>query len=131
MVDQAGHWLGLRLTPANGVEWHQVQWLIKDILRVTSSLKHSLLQGDKGYDVDQLRLQLSYKFGMGSAIDKKTNRHDQSGGKPKNRVVVENLFAHLHNRYRRLADCWEKRLSTRLGMLRAAFAHYWLRLLES
>jgi len=62
VVDQKGHWLGLSLTSANGVEWHQVQWLMKDILRVTQTLKYSLLQGDKGYDVDQLRLQLSYKF---------------------------------------------------------------------
>jgi transposase len=110
------------------VEWRQAQWLIKDVIRATGK-KPKILQGDKGYDCEQLRLQMSYKFHTGTAIPKKKNKRDQSGGKPQKRFVVERFFAQLQNAFRRLADCWEKLSSTRHGFTYAAFLRYWTKYL--
>ena len=126
LVDTYGKWLSFHITSANAVEWRQAEWLVKDIRRATGLLP-KIIQGDKGYDCEQLRLQMSYKFGMGTAFPKRKNNLDQRGGKPVNRYVVERFFAHLHNGFRRMADCWEKLLSVRVGFTHAAFLRYWLK----
>ena len=126
VCDEKGKWLSWHLTPANAVEWRQAEWLIKDIIRATGK-KPKIIQGDKGYDCEQLRLQMSYKFGMGTAFPKRKNNLDQTGAKPKKRFVIERLFAQLQNSFRRLADCWEKLFSTRNAFYHAAFVRYWLK----
>ena len=125
LVDEEGRWLSFSLTPANAVEWRQAQWLVKDVVRATGKTP-KLIQCDKGYDCEQLRLQMSYKFRMGTEFPKRKNKLDQSGGQPVKRFVVERLFATLQNAYRRLADCWEKLSATRHGMTHAAFVRFWL-----
>jgi hypothetical protein len=123
LCDQNGRWLSWNLTPANAVEWRQAQWLVKDVIRATNK-KSKIIQGDKGYDCEQLRLQMSFKFNMGTAFPKRKNNLNQTGAKPKKRFVIEQLFAQLQNSFRRLGDCWEKLSSTRHGFYHAAFIRY-------
>ena len=126
LCDENGKWLSFKITPANAVEWRQTQWLVKDVIRATGK-KPKIIQGDKGYDCEQLRLQMSYKFGMGTVFPKRKNNLDQSGPQPKKRFVIERLFAQLQNSFRRLADCWEKLSSTRNAFYHAAFVRYWMK----
>jgi transposase len=128
LVDKHGKWLSFQITPANGVEWRQAQWLVKDVVRATGKTP-KIIQGDKGYDCEQLRLQMSYKFRMGTAFPKRKTNLDQTGGQPRKRFVVERFFAQLQNSFRRLADCWEKLATTRYGFTHAAFIRYWMKYL--
>ena len=128
LVDKFGKWLSFHITPANGVEWRQVQWLDKDVVRATGKTP-KLIQGDKGYDCEQLRLQMSYKFRAGTAFPKRKNNLNQNGGQPKDRYVVERFFAQFQNKFRRLADCWEKCEAARYGLTHAAFLRYWMKYL--
>lgn len=117
--------MGFTLTPANGVEYRECQKLIKQ-LKQRLGKTPKVLQGDKGYDVDQLRLQMSYKFRMGVATPTKKNRKNPSTAKPRDRYVVERTNAHIQS-MRRLADCYEKSSLTRTAMLFAGFTLYWLK----
>ena len=120
ITDQNGMPLGFKNTPANAVEWRQVRYMLRDISGVIPTFR-KVLQADKGYDCEQLRLQLSYKFRMGSRISKRKHNKDQSGGKPVGRYVVERTIGYLQRGFRRLEMCWERTLGMRNALTRFAF----------
>jgi transposase len=107
LVDKRGLPLAVRTTPANVAEVRQVVPLLKQ----AKPPKHSVLQADKGYDSEPLRYQLTWLFGMGSAIPKRryggNKPHDPSRS---TRWKVEQSHAHRHLSARRTAVCYDKSL---------------------
>ncbi len=88
------------------------------------------LQGDKGYDSDELRDRLRSK-GIKPMIPRRIwpHRKQRAGRKPpqaKDRFKVERCFAWMQRKFRRLCIRWERRKQYWNGFMLLGMAWMWL-----
>jgi len=130
-VDKAGSPLQVTATGADGDERLQVVPLIKKIRGLIKPVinqgKTPIFEADKGYDSQNLRLQiLSYKiFPMISYRKIGTKVKNGIIYLDKNRWVVERAIAWLQRKFRRIATRWERKWKYWLGFLGMSLIKFW------
>ncbi len=134
LVDGEGMPLAESTTAANGSERDQVIKLINSVKincgegRPKSCPK--VLQGDKGYDSQELRNEIRKK-GVKPIIPRRIwkDRKQKPGRKPPklvDRFKVERSFSWLQRKFRRLCIKWERRRAYWNGFLKLGVAWMWL-----
>lgn len=123
LTDGKGQPIAAKVTSAKADERKQVIDLLKSVPRKRFP---PLLEADKGYDSQQLRIEL-LNNGVYPLIPYRGNRSRIASWVKRVRWKVERSISWLKRGYRRLATRWERLSEVYTGVLFQALCYYWVK----